>query len=57
MVATSISTGAAPPQVAIAVAALLNFVGAFISISVAATVANDVVDADGDHARRSSSPG
>jgi inorganic phosphate transporter, PiT family len=46
VVATSISTGAARPQVAIGVAALLNFVGAFISISVAATVANDVVNAD-----------
>jgi PiT family inorganic phosphate transporter len=45
VVATSISTGAARPQVAIAAASLLNFVGAFISISVAATVANDVVDA------------
>ena len=45
VVATSISTGAARPQVAIGMAALLNFVGAFISISVAATVANDVVDA------------
>jgi PiT family inorganic phosphate transporter len=45
VVATSISTGAARPQAAIAVAALLNFAGAFISISVAATVANDVVDA------------
>ena len=45
VVATSISTGAARPRVAIAVAALLNFAGAFISISVAATVANDVVDA------------
>ena len=45
VVATSISTGAARPQVAIAVASLLNFAGAFISISVAATVANDVVDA------------
>src|SRR5215203_3479155 len=45
VVATSISTGAARPQVAIAFAAMLNFVGAFISISVAATVANDVVDA------------
>src|SRR5947208_14795642 len=44
VVATSISTGAARPQVAIGVASLLNFVGAFISISVAATVANDVVD-------------
>jgi inorganic phosphate transporter, PiT family len=46
VVATSISTGAASPQVAITIAALLNFVGAFISISVAATVANDVVNAD-----------
>jgi inorganic phosphate transporter, PiT family len=45
VVATSISTGAARPQVAIGVAALLNFVGAFLSISVAATVANDVVNA------------
>jgi PiT family inorganic phosphate transporter len=45
VVATSISTGAARPRVAIGIAALLNFVGAFISISVAATVANDVVDA------------
>jgi PiT family inorganic phosphate transporter len=46
VVATSISTGAARPQVAIGVASLLNFVGAFISISVAATVAGDVVNAD-----------
>jgi PiT family inorganic phosphate transporter len=45
VVATSISTRAARPQVAIAFAAILNFIGAFISISVAATVANDVVDA------------
>jgi len=45
VVATSISTGAARPQVAIGIASLLNFVGAFISISVAATVANEVVDA------------
>jgi PiT family inorganic phosphate transporter len=44
VVATSISTRAARPQVAIAFASLLNFIGAFISISVAATVANDVVD-------------
>ncbi len=46
VVATSISTGAARPQVAIGMASLLNFVGAFISISVAATVANDVVNSD-----------
>jgi PiT family inorganic phosphate transporter len=46
VVATAISTRAARPQVAIGIAALLNFLGAFISISVAATVANDVVNAD-----------
>ena len=46
VVATSISTGAARPSVAIGFASLLNFVGAFISISVAATVAKDVVDAE-----------
>jgi inorganic phosphate transporter, PiT family len=46
VVATSISTGAANPQVAIGMAAVLNFIGAFISISVAATVAKDVVDAE-----------
>jgi PiT family inorganic phosphate transporter len=46
VVATSISTGAARPSVAIGFASLLNFVGAFISISVAATVANDVVNAE-----------
>ncbi|HEX2097080.1 MAG TPA: inorganic phosphate transporter [Solirubrobacterales bacterium] len=45
VVATSISTRAATPRVAVAFAALLNFAGAFISISVAATVASDVVDA------------
>ncbi|MFL5897052.1 MAG: inorganic phosphate transporter [Solirubrobacterales bacterium] len=46
VVATSISTGAARPSVAIGFASLLNFIGAFISISVAATVAKDVVDAE-----------
>jgi PiT family inorganic phosphate transporter len=46
VVATAISTRAARPQVAIGAASLLNFLGAFISISVAATVANDVVDAN-----------
>jgi inorganic phosphate transporter, PiT family len=46
VVATSISTGAARPSVAIGMASLLNFIGAFISISVAATVANDVVNSE-----------
>jgi PiT family inorganic phosphate transporter len=45
VISTAVSTGAAPPQVAIAVAALLNFAGAFVSVAVAATVAHDVVDA------------
>ena len=45
VIGTAISTGAAPPQVAIAAAALLNFAGAFISMAVVATVAGDVVEA------------
>jgi PiT family inorganic phosphate transporter len=44
VVATSISTRAMAPRVAVAYAAILNFVGAFISLEVAATVAKDVVD-------------
>ena len=43
--ATTIATGALKPKVAVAVAAILNFVGAFISITVAATVAKGIVDA------------
>jgi PiT family inorganic phosphate transporter len=45
LISTAVSTGAAPPQVAIAVAAVLNFIGAFISVAVAATIAGDVVEA------------
>src|SRR6266511_1043722 len=45
VVATSISTRAMAPRIAIAYAALLNFAGAFISLEVAATVADDVVEA------------
>ncbi len=44
VISTAVSTGAAPPQLAIAVASLLNFAGAFISVAVAATIAHDVVD-------------
>ena len=43
--ATTIATGALQPKVAVAVAAILNFVGAFISLEVAATVAGGIVDA------------
>ena len=45
-VATSISTRAMKPRVAVTLAAALNFVGAFLSLEVAATVAKGIVDAD-----------
>ncbi len=44
VVATSISTRAMAPRIAVAFAAILNFAGAFISLEVAATVAKDVVN-------------
>src|ERR1700742_1686727 len=44
--ATTIATGALKPRVAVGIAAVLNFAGAFISISVAATVAKGIVNAD-----------
>jgi PiT family inorganic phosphate transporter len=44
VVATSISTRALPPRVAVGLAALLNFAGAFVSLKVAATVAKGIVD-------------
>src|ERR671931_161620 len=46
VVATSISTHAMPPRLAVSYAAIFNFTGAFISLAVAATVAKDVVNAD-----------
>jgi inorganic phosphate transporter, PiT family len=46
VVATGISTRAVPPRTAVAGAAVLNFVGAFISLEVAATVAKGIVHAD-----------
>src|SRR3954463_624789 len=45
-VATSISTRAMPPKVAVGLAATLNFVGAFLSLQVAATIATGIVQAD-----------
>jgi PiT family inorganic phosphate transporter len=44
-VATSISTRALTPRVAVSIAAVLNFVGAFLSLAVAATVAKGIVEA------------
>ena len=45
-VATSISTRAMPPKVAVGYAAVLNFFGAFLSLEVAATIASGIVEAD-----------
>ena len=45
-VATSISTRAMPPRLAVGLAASLNFVGAFLSLAVAATIASGIVDAN-----------
>ena len=44
VVATSVSTRALSPRTAVAYASILNFVGAFISLAVAATIASDFVD-------------
>jgi PiT family inorganic phosphate transporter len=44
--ATSIATRALPPRVAVGLAAVLNFVGAFLSLKVAATIAEDIVKGD-----------
>jgi PiT family inorganic phosphate transporter len=41
--ATSIATGALKPIAAVLLSAVLNFVGAFISISVATTIAKGIV--------------
>src|SRR5947199_335856 len=45
VVAASISTRALPPRTAIAIASILNFAGAFISLQVAATIATGIVNA------------
>jgi inorganic phosphate transporter, PiT family len=45
VVASSISTRAMSPRAAVALASLLNFAGAFISLQVAATIATGIVNA------------
>ncbi len=45
-IATSVSTRALTPRVAVAFAGVLNFVGAFISIEVATTVGKGIVDSN-----------
>ncbi len=42
--ATSIATGALRPRVAVAISAVLNLVGAFLSVEVAKTISNGLVD-------------
>jgi PiT family inorganic phosphate transporter len=42
-IATSVSTRALSPRVAVAMASILNFVGAFLSLAVAATIAKGIV--------------
>ncbi|KLI05622.1 anion permease [Mycolicibacterium senegalense] len=44
--ATSIASGALKPRTAVALSALLNLVGAFLSTAVAATIAKGLVDAN-----------
>src|SRR5919199_4961900 len=45
-IATSVSTRAISPRLAVLGAALLNFAGAFVSLKVAATVAKGIVSPD-----------
>ena len=45
--ATSIATGALTPRVAVGLSAVLNLVGAFLSIEVALTVSNRIIDIQG----------
>jgi PiT family inorganic phosphate transporter len=44
--ATSIATGALKPKAAVAMSAVLNLVGAFLSVKVAATIAGGIVASD-----------
>ena len=43
-IATSVSTRAMSPRTAVLIAAVLNFVGAFVSLKVAATIAKGIVN-------------
>ena len=47
--ATSIASGALGPRAAVALSAVLNLVGAFLSVTVAATVANGIVHLGAAH--------
>jgi PiT family inorganic phosphate transporter len=45
-IATSVSTRALSPRLAVLMSAVLNFAGAFVSFKVAATIASGLVDSD-----------
>src|SRR4051795_3727799 len=46
-IATSVSTRALSPRIAVMLSAVLNFAGAFVSFKVAATIASGIVDIEG----------
>ncbi|GAB3409909.1 inorganic phosphate transporter [Schumannella luteola] len=46
--ATSVATGALTPRIAVAISAVLNLVGAFLSTEVASTISNGIIREDGD---------
>ena len=46
--ATSVATGALTPRVAVAISAILNLVGAFLSTEVAKTISNGLIEEGGD---------
>jgi PiT family inorganic phosphate transporter len=48
--ATSIATGALKPRVAVAISAVLNVIGAFLSVKVASTISSGIVDESKFHA-------
>lgn len=48
--ATPIATGALRPKTAVAIAAVLNLVGAFLSTEVAKTISGGLIRTEGDHA-------
>lgn len=49
--ATTISTGAMRPKIAVAMSAVLNLVGAFLSVEVANTISKGLVDEAADPSR------
>ena len=55
--ATSVATGALKPKAAVGLSAILNLVGAFLSIEVALTVSNKIISIQGRTGARAGSDG